>query len=154
MLLVTCALVDFVGVLTARVTARVRYQFSTSHWMIALCKKMKIPEPSFQQRGGQFVLIIRRKKKASPKAQPITQEVQGPSQDQVEILRRCEREQKIGDLMSVLGRTNRTKFRTQVLHPLVELELIALTVPEKPQSSKQKYRLTEKGAAYLRKLKR
>ena len=30
--------------------------------MIALCRKAGIPEPEFEQRGGQFVLTIRRKK--------------------------------------------------------------------------------------------
>ena len=132
--------------------------------MIALCKKLKIPEPSFQQRGGQFVLIIRRKKKAPPKSRPITQEVRGPSrhqvgtklalsQHQVEILHKCQAESKIADLMKITGRTDRTKFRHQVLNPLADVGLIEMTVPDKPQSSKQKYRLTEKGIAYLRKRK-
>ncbi|MFA5390099.1 MAG: DUF4062 domain-containing protein [Candidatus Omnitrophota bacterium] len=132
--------------------------------MIALCKKMKIPEPSFQQRGGQFVLIIRRKKKAPPKARPITQEVQGPSRHQVgtklapsrhqvAILQRCRTEKGITSLMQIVGRRDRTKFRDQVLNPLIMAGMIAMTVPEKPKSSKQMYRLTSKGAVYLREMK-
>src|SRR3989338_10972734 len=34
--------------------------------MIALCRKAGIPEPEFEQRGGQFVLTIRRKKALLP----------------------------------------------------------------------------------------
>ena len=74
----------------------------------------------------------------------------GLSRDQVEILKKCIREVKIGDLMKVLSRTNRTKFRDQVLKPLLEKGLIEMTIPDKPKSSNQKYRLTDKGRDYLK----
>ena len=51
--------------------------------------------------------------------------------------------------MSIFGRTNRTKFRDQVLSPLIEDGLIKMTIPDKPRSSKQKYRLTAKGKKLL-----
>jgi ATP-dependent DNA helicase RecG len=51
--------------------------------------------------------------------------------------------------MAVVGRTNRTKFRDQVLNPLLEAGLVEMTIPDKPRSSKQKYRLTEKGRQVL-----
>jgi ATP-dependent DNA helicase RecG len=35
------------------------------------------------------------------------------------------------------------------MHPALEDGLIEMTIPEKPSSSKQKYRLTEKGRVYL-----
>ena len=77
-----------------------------------------------------------------------------PSRHQVEILHKCLVESTLLELMSIADRTDRTKFRHQVLNPLADVGLIEMTVPDKPQSSKQKYRLTEEGAAYLRKLKR
>jgi predicted transcriptional regulator len=73
----------------------------------------------------------------------------GLSQDQVRILRSCLEERRITDLMTILERSNRTKFRDQVLRPLIEMELIEMTIPNKPRSSKQRYRLTEKGRVYL-----
>jgi ATP-dependent DNA helicase RecG len=51
--------------------------------------------------------------------------------------------------MAVLGRTNRTKFRDQVLNPLIAADLVAMTIPDKPRSSRQKHRLTDKGRAWL-----
>jgi DNA-binding HxlR family transcriptional regulator len=51
--------------------------------------------------------------------------------------------------MKLAGRTDRTKFRNQVLRPLLDAGLIEMTVPDKPTSSKQKYRLTEIGKSAL-----
>ena len=47
--------------------------------------------------------------------------------------------------MQMAGRSNRTKFRDQVLKPLMEAGWLEMTIPDKPRSSKQKYRLTDKG---------
>ena len=62
--------------------------------------------------------------------------------DQVELLRMCLIEQAISELMRSTSRTNRTKFRDQVLNPLLNAGWLEMTIPEKPTSSKQKYRLT------------
>jgi len=53
------------------------------------------------------------------------------------------------DLMAIDGRTDRTKFRHQVIQPLMEQGLLEMTLPDKPTSSQQKYRLTEQGQAWL-----
>jgi len=71
------------------------------------------------------------------------------SRHQVEILRKCLKENTLLELMTVTGRSDRTKFRHQVLSPLLEAGLIEMTIPEKPRSSKQKYQLTSKGRHYL-----
>jgi len=92
-----------------------------------------------------------RTKHTKPEARnpPGGRDDRGPSRDQVEILRHCIEERPIGELMVIAGRTNRTKFRDQVLKPLLESGLLEMTIPEKPQSSRQKYRLTEKGRVIL-----
>ena len=51
--------------------------------------------------------------------------------------------------MALAGRSNRTKFRDQVLKPLLDGGFIAMTIPDKPTSRLQKYRLTNKGRAWL-----
>ena len=43
--------------------------------------------------------------------------------------------------------TDRTKFRRKYIHPLLEAGIIEQTMPEKPNSQNQKYRLTAKGIA-------
>jgi hypothetical protein len=51
--------------------------------------------------------------------------------------------------MATSGRSDRTKFQQQVINPLLADGLIEMTIPDKPRSSLQKYRLTEKGSAWL-----
>ena len=47
--------------------------------------------------------------------------------------------------MRVTGWKDRTKFRNRVLKLLLETGLVEMTIPEKPNSRLQKYRLTAKG---------
>lgn len=49
------------------------------------------------------------------------------------------------ELQKVLGLSDVKNFRENYLNPALENQLIELTIPEKPSSSKQKYRLTQKG---------
>ena len=56
--------------------------------------------------------------------------------------------------MELAGKSDRTKFRHQVLRPLLEERLLEMTIPDKPRSSKQKYRLTSKGRDLLAELDR
>lgn len=56
------------------------------------------------------------------------------------------------DLQDKLKLANRENFRKNYLQSALDEELIELTIPEKPNSSKQKYRLTEKGFLMKQKL--
>ena len=42
-----------------------------------------------------------------------------------------------------------TKFRHQVIKPLMDQGLLEMTLPDKPTSSQQKCRVTAQGAAWL-----
>jgi ATP-dependent DNA helicase RecG len=70
-------------------------------------------------------------------------------QESVEVLRACMTEQSMVELLAVAGRTNRTKFRDQVLRPLLDTGLVEMTLPEKPRRGKQRYRATARGRAWL-----
>ena len=71
------------------------------------------------------------------------------SRHQVEILRKCLIESGIKELMKIAGRADRTKFRNQVLNPLLREGLLEMTIPEKTNSRLQKYRLTVKGKRFV-----
>ncbi len=73
----------------------------------------------------------------------------GLSRHQVEILRECLGGAEIADLMTIAERANRTKFRDQVLKPLLAPNLLAMTIPDKSTSRNQRDRTTDKGRALL-----
>lgn len=110
------------------------------------CKENGNPPPVWKEQAGSVYVLFR---------PPVLEEDQvgtklGLSRDQVEILRNCVKERALTELMTVIGRSNRTKFRHQVLKPLMENGLLEMTIPDKPRSSKQHYRITEKGRRVLR----
>jgi ATP-dependent DNA helicase RecG len=71
------------------------------------------------------------------------------SRHQVRVLRKCMEAQPLIVLMKLLGRSDRTKFRHQVLSQLLAAGLLEPTIPDKPTSSRQRYRLTPAGRSYL-----
>ena len=58
------------------------------------------------------------------------------------------------DLQDKLNLKHRTNFRENYLIPALELKLIEMTIPEKPKSKNQKFRLSNKGVAYKEKLEK
>lgn len=71
----------------------------------------------------------------------------GLSAEQHTVLAQMTDEHDVATLMQWVGRSNRSKFREVVLTPLLALDLVEMTVPDKPNSSKQRYRLTAQGKA-------
>jgi len=68
----------------------------------------------------------------------------GLSQDHLIILRNCKNESSAIELMKILNRSNKSKFKNVIINPLVENGFFELTNPDKPKSPTQKYRLTSK----------
>jgi hypothetical protein len=68
----------------------------------------------------------------------------GLSQDHLKILRNCKNESRAIELMEILNRTNKSKFKNVIINPLVENGFFELTNPDTPKSPTQKYRLTSK----------
>lgn len=61
------------------------------------------------------------------------------------ILKLCETACSITEIMKYMGFKDRTKFRRNYIYPLIEEGLVESTIPTKPNSKNQKYRLTTKG---------
>lgn len=49
------------------------------------------------------------------------------------------------ELMQILNLSHRNTFRKNYLHPALDAKLLEMTIPEKPNSRLQKYRITTKG---------
>ena len=74
----------------------------------------------------------------------ITGTKKGLSVDHLKILKNCKNESSALELMKILNRSNKTKFKDTIIKPLIENGFIELTNPGKPKSPTQKYRLTSK----------
>ena len=57
------------------------------------------------------------------------------------------------EIMFLLGLKHRKTFRTNYLQPLLDAGWLEMTIPDKPRSSRQKYRLTDKGRELQKRLK-
>ncbi|MBH0176401.1 MAG: transcriptional regulator [Nitrospira sp.] len=129
--------------------------------VVDMCREGGIPAPIFEEITGAAVVTFR-VNVAGPqqltlqvgtKSAPSQDQVgtkSGLSRDQVEILRLCREAQPLLAMMEALERQNRTKFRDGFVKPLIKAGLLELTIPDKPQSRLQKYRLTEDGAKTLK----
>lgn len=58
------------------------------------------------------------------------------------------------DMLELMGLRDRTKFRNKYVRPLLEEGIIEMTIPDKPNSQNQKYRLTPKGIELKEMLKK
>lgn len=53
------------------------------------------------------------------------------------------------ELQNALALKSEENFRMLYLTPALDAGLVEMTIPDKPRSSKQEYRLTEEGRQYL-----
>ena len=86
----------------------------------------------------------------TPQVTPQATPQVAPQVDQ--LIESLEMEMSREEIQEKLGLSDRKNFRKNYLNPAFEANLIEYTIPEKPNSSHQKYRLTEKGKAYKKKL--
>ena len=118
---------------------------TSEHWVTTTFPRPDLeaegPDPSRPKSGVQGQLGADSEPSEAPR--------KAPSRHQVAVLRNALSAKPLTDFMSAAGRTDRTKFRNQVLRPLLEEGWLEMTVPDKPNHPKQKYRLTEGGRALL-----
>jgi len=120
--------------------------------VIEACRVHGIAAPEFSEQAGVVTVTFRTA--VGPEA------VEGPSKDQVGTKAGLSRDQEqvlalaatprsLLELMEPSGRVNRTKFRDQVVGPLLEAGLLEMTIPGKPRSPRQQYRATPAGTRVL-----
>lgn len=145
--------------------------------MIRRCQQAGLPEPEIRLDSGSFVLTLRRSVKeteirsetqskaisSKPGGGARTGQVAGQVTGQVTgqdidlsaswvftILGACDAgPQRSRDLQQVVEIKHRETFQRNYLDPLLENELLERTIPDKPSSRLQKYRLTDQGRSLL-----
>ena len=111
------------------------------------------PAPEFETDDDRTSFLIRLPVHARAMGQAEAGTKPGPSRDQVtpevtpevRLAMAIQREMSRRELQDILGLKDDEHFRKAYLLPALEQGLIELTIPERPRSSKQRYRLTDKG---------
>jgi len=121
-----------------------------------------LPEPDYEIINSSFITTLYRQSLTPGRHQVGTKS--GPSWDQVgtklalswhqvrNVLTLCREPVKIIAIMERFGWKHRTKFRDKFINPLLELELLTMTIPAKPRSKSQQYVATGKGRRLLQEL--
>lgn len=113
--------------------------------MIRRCVEAGLPEPEFTVTDG-FVTTVRRKALAEQVAGQVTGQVADEVMTMIAVFRGDHTRQ---ELQLALNLKSRTNFEGRYLKPAIEAGYVTLTIPDKPRSRLQKYRLTDKGQAAL-----
>lgn len=127
--------------------------------MIKRCRTVGLDEPEFALTDG-FVITIRRKPDLAFQAVGgTTGEVTGEVTEEVteevkRLLTVLIGEMKRAEIQEALALRHENYFREAYLLPALTAGMIEMTIPAKPTSSKQKYRLTQKGRDLMAKLAR
>ena len=116
-------------------------------------KAYGLPAPAFEETCGGFMVTAYKKTVAQSgvESEQVTGQVTGQV---VKLLSIMNGEMSRSALQQTLGLRHRDNFVDSYVQPAQESELIEMTIPDKPKSRLQKYRLTEKGKKLLEKLKK
>ena len=114
------------------------------------CSDNGNPQPTWQERTGSLVIAFKPipepiKSTSTPQ---ITPQVEGLLVDLINALATGEKGRE--ELQKELGLSDRKNFKKNYLTPALENGLVARTIPDKPNSRLQKYRLTSKGRTVAR----
>ena len=121
--------------------------------IIYAMKKNGSPEASFETDDERSYFLIRLPIHQEAKQTDLDTDLDTPL-DRANPIGRLlhlltQEAQSISQLMQQLHIQHKPHFRKSYLSPALEQGLIEMTLPEKPTSRHQQYRLTPKGLAYL-----
>ena len=124
-------------------------------------REQDYPEPEFE--ADRFVTVTFRPNpevrevsdddRITPQVTPeVTGQVTGEVAPEVRLLRVLSGEMARLDIQEALGLKHEDHFRKSYLLPALQAGLSEMTIPDKPCSSKQRYRLTPAGSEYLKQI--
>jgi ATP-dependent DNA helicase RecG len=132
--------------------------------MISRCKAAGLPAPVFSVSDGFKVMIRRRPGRAleavSPGKKPggtpqVPRKYPASTPQVVAVLAAASvAERSREELQAAAKLADREHFRLDYLEPLLQAGLLERTIPDKPRSSRQRYRITAEGREYLTQAKK
>ncbi len=135
-----------------------------------LCAKHGIPAPEWKSDPALGVTLTFYAPEGSALTGEVTEEVTEEATEEVtggvtgevteevteqvrQLVATCAQPMKRVEIQAALELSHEGHFREAYLDPALELGLIERTIPEKPRSPKQKYRLTARGKELFRSLR-
>ena len=124
-------------------------------------REQDCPEPEFEAdrfvtvafRPNPEVRMVSEDDRVTPQVSPeVTGQVTGQVAPETRLLQVLTGEMTRQSLQEALGLKHRDHFNEIYLTPALETGLIEMTIPDKPRSSKQRYRLTPAGSEYLKRI--
>jgi len=124
--------------------------------MFSFLKKVQPRDPAEVTQPVDWTKDIKRSKKINQEVEQLSflyysesnnetlGTKKGLSRDHLQILKKCKVESSALELMKILKRSNKSKFKTAIINPLLDQSFLELTIPDSPKSPSQKYRLTGK----------
>ena len=126
------------------------FPFEISIFWNKLCKEEGVSEPVIELSNDWFTIIFKRKNVINE----INVESQSATQSDNNIMKLLlllkANEKSAKELRNALNLSHRATFRQNYLHPALKEGYIEYTIPEKPVSRLQKYRLTDKGKTFIK----
>ncbi|MEI6576770.1 MAG: ATP-binding protein [Bacteroidota bacterium] len=120
------------------------------------CIEYGLPTPLFKEQFGGFSIEFYKQEQVTPQVTP-QDTMQDTMQDAMQVAMQVEEllsiitgEMSRDVLQEKSGIKNRDYFRKSYIKPALDSGLIEMTLPDKPNSKNQKYRLTAKGISRLK----
>ena len=109
------------------------------------CTDRDLPLPKWSENEQGVTLTFF----APQRTQEVPWRYPGGTQEVIRLLKSFDGDMARRDLQVILNVKDDEHFRSAYLKPAIQQDLITMTIPEKPSSVKQKYRLTKKGQSLL-----
>jgi len=108
-------------------------------------KAANLPEPEFHTEG-MFTAVFKRAISIKPKTESVSSLSQACPKLEMrynsiaeQIIEYCSKPHPIQEIMEVVGQTNRSRFKKNIINPLLDAGILSTTIPDKPNSPLQQY---------------
>ena len=101
-------------------------------------RQYRLPSPIFDVKRGNFKVVLSNARQSNREALPFTGDIRK------DILILCQEPRTREEIVALIGKTQYYTMQTYV-YPMVNEELLAMTIPDKPKSRHQKFVTTSKG---------
>ena len=113
--------------------------------MTEACSEAGLRQPLIDNQSGGFTITFLGTRRSREQV-----DAQVTAQVTAQVLNFCQEPRKAKEIMDILDLKHWKNFQSNYLKPLMETGCLEMTIPDKPRSRLQQYRITEKGKVWLK----